>query len=59
MDKRKTFRKSEKHNENYIQIVYSNCNCVYCNNRGVCKNEDNRYSYDQPCPGDCDYYYRK
>ena len=33
-------------------------NCKYCNN-GVCKNDENSNNYDDICPGDCSYYYRK
>lgn len=32
--------------------------CVYCKN-GVCRNDENPYYYDQGCPGDCDYFYRR
>ena len=33
-------------------------NCLHCV-KGYCMNDENRYYYDQKCPGDCDYYYRK
>lgn len=33
--------------------------CTYCNKNGICKNDDNPYNFDEECPGDCSYYYRK
>ncbi len=34
-------------------------NCTYCNKSGICKNGDNPYYFDQGCPGECSFYYRK
>ncbi len=36
----------------------SQSSCIYCNRKGICKNEDSRHYYDQECPGDCvDFYH--
>ncbi len=46
--------------EDYYGIVPDvPSDCMYCNSRGICKNDECRYYYDEECPGDCDYFYHK
>lgn len=35
----------------------ANICCRFCKG-GVCRNDENRYNYEQICPGECDYFYR-